>query len=191
MNDSYRATDGERAEIRRRLQSPEVAEELAFDELNDLMAEAPGGDNHGFRKGDSADPARRRHRLDLSQEAHVVEDTPELEIFDDPSEHGMVAHRGVLTAEEVKWLDSESVVMAIEYQLGATIEEVKSAYSSGRPSPEAKALRRVMDAKFLDLSENGGNMTLLANILGFYIKDNGQCEAMSKALNRARERRGE
>jgi hypothetical protein len=97
------------------------------------------------------------------------------------------AHRGVLTADEWRFLDRDALVADIEERLGFTLAELRSVYRSGRMSDAQRLLRARIDARLLELQRAGGNMSALARVLGW------KCDArtreswvMRRALARAR-----
>ena len=80
---------------------------------------------------------------------------------------GMTAHRGTVHPDE--YVDHETVVAAIEEQLGHTFEEIRSVYGArlGGPVPDAlRQLRDDLDSRMLALSSSGANMELLRRLLG-------------------------
>lgn len=96
-----------------------------------------------------------------------------------------IAHRGVLTTDERRFLDHATVLAAVERELGVTVEEVRSVYRQGRTSEAQRELRGRIDARLLAIAEDGGHMTELARVLGWKV-DNRGSYTMSRALARAR-----
>jgi hypothetical protein len=95
------------------------------------------------------------------------------------SDMGMLAHRGVLQADEyVDWFALREVV---EADLGFTYAQVNEAYATGRPTTEQRQLREKIDSRLLALSRAGGNMDTLAKALDISEK------TIDRALKRARE----
>lgn len=101
-------------------------------------------------------------------------------------EGGMTSHRGVLHPDEEKWLDRERLLAMVEAELGFTLAEVRSVYRQGRLSAAQRGLRARLDARLLEVSTAGGNMSVLARILGFRFEANRSCHVISRALARAR-----
>ena len=100
---------------------------------------------------------------------------------------GLVAHRGVLHPSE--WIDRDAVLALVERHLGFTTAQVRSVYRQGRLSDEQHRLRHRIDARLLSLAEAGGNMALLASVLGFHGGTNRSSKVIANALHRARQRR--
>jgi hypothetical protein len=98
---------------------------------------------------------------------------------------GLVAHRGVLHPSE--WIDREAVLAVVERHLGFSKTQAHSVYRGGPMSDAQHRLRRRIDARLLAVAEAGGNMVLLASVLGFYVGTNRSCKVMATALKRARE----
>jgi hypothetical protein len=91
---------------------------------------------------------------------------------------GLVAHRGVLHPDE--YLDKARLVPAVERRLGFTLDELRLVYRQGRKSAAQRALRARVDSRLLRLRDAGGNMELLAQVIGVERKTIG------RALTRAR-----
>ncbi len=101
---------------------------------------------------------------------------------------GIVAHRGVLTPDEWKWLDREAIAAVVERHLGFTVDEVSRAYGNrGRPSHAQRELRARIDARFLELRRAGGNLAALGRLLGFGVDPQKRsCWVIDRAVARAR-----
>lgn len=90
---------------------------------------------------------------------HVVD--PEHDGLDS----GMTAHRGVLQADE--HVDTDVLLLAVEQELGFTLNELCSVYSTGGRIPDhLRELRGRLDARLLALSLAGGNMDLFSRVTG-------------------------
>lgn len=170
-------------------------------ELEALMAEPPGGHNHG-RKATAATssdiPVGRK--VELGQDARrsflreggwVRDDT--LRPLDGESRWtGGRTHRGVL--DEVEYVDEEKLAGLVRDNLGVSPNIVNLLYRPGYLAPHEKAVRDAIDKKFLALADAGGNMLALARVLGWPIEGpNAQgkyrSKKMERALARAREAR--
>lgn len=103
--------------------------------------------------------------------------------------HGMTAHRSVLSERDASLLDRALLRAMVEEELGISVVEISVLYRSGRPDAQRQAGKDGVDDKFLDIQESGGNMSILAEVLGWHIRENGECRMMTKALRRARTRR--
>jgi hypothetical protein len=90
------------------------------------------------------------------------------------------AHRGVLTADEWRFLDHEAVIAEVEELLGFTIEELRSVFRQGRKTAAQRALRARVEARFLAIHRAGGNLAALGRIAGI-----AEC-TFTRALVRAR-----
>lgn len=103
----------------------------------------------------------------------------------------MVSHRGVLSEEEYELLDWDAVEAAVLRELGTTLDEVEFAYATapGPPNAERISTRRRIDARLLEASEAGGNMSVLCAVLGWEVRDDGWCQKMSRAIARAKSTR--
>lgn len=93
---------------------------------------------------------------------------------------GLTAHRGVLTADEWRWIDRDTVVEDVERRLGFTVDALRVVYRQGRKSAAQRELRARIDARLLELRREGGNLSLLARLTGMHE------HTMSRALGRAR-----
>ena len=100
-------------------------------------------------------------------------------------EGGVTSHRGVLHPDE--YVDSDTLRVLVERELGFTYEQVRSVYRQGPLSADQRELRGHIDARLLALSRSGGHMAELGRALGFDVKANGNCRAIENALTRARE----
>jgi len=96
----------------------------------------------------------------------------------DRTDGGLVAHRGVLADDE--YVDPFVLRDAAEEQLGYTYADVSAVYTPGRKSAEQLQLRARIDARMLELSRSGGNMTQLASALGV------GTSTIDRAIKRAR-----
>lgn len=153
------------------------------DEIAALMSESPVADNHGSRvvASGSRTLSTDLHETRISTQRYVS----------DPKEYyyqGMVAHRGVLHPSE--HVDLEALQFHTEQYLGFTMERIAFLYSKPNPSAKDKPDKEALEDIFLSLEDEGGNMGLLGWVVGFPVKGDGTCTTMSRALARARTRRG-
>lgn len=182
----------------------------AIDEdLAELMSESPVADNHGTsavaiatshgvtnaQPNDSvaiaypilSPKAPRKNLNSRDQEAMSATQA----VVADPKEFyylGMTAHRGILQPGE--FVDHEALIFTVERLLGASMEDIGVLFGPGNPDAERLRAKSAIEDKFLELEEDGGNMSLLGSILGFHVRpDDGYCKKMHRALKRARERR--
>lgn len=165
------------------------------DELAQLMQEPAGGDNHGRRASTNPEVEGRHLPLDADEWQasefmrgngwNVVETSRGSggSTFG-ARDAGMSAHRGVVHSDE--YVDTEALRPMVEFELGFTYEQVRSVYRQGLLSAEQRELRGCIDARLLSLSRAGTNLALLGRLLGFPVKDNGNCRVMENALTRAR-----
>jgi len=98
---------------------------------------------------------------------------------------GLVAHRGVLHADE--YVDMDVLADAVAERLGFTVQEIRSVYRQGPLSDSARALRDRVDARILAVSDSGGLLVELGRALGWAVKPDGHCRTVENALARARE----
>lgn len=161
------------------------------------MRQDPVGANHGWRTPDLDDPdwegaqvdlrAAKRPRKSLSRDDHELEGEVHDIHPDDLYYFGMVAHRGILHPDE--FVDLAALQSGMEQILGKSLSEIEAAYAPGRPDPGRSASMHFWDEEFLRIQDAGGNMLLLAKVLGWKVQPHGECRKMSKALRRARQRR--
>ena len=162
-----------------------------------LMEEPPGGFNHGRMA--SADPEEEGRWVPLDVESHQAAEFMRSGGFSvvDTSygsgsgaaygsrDAGMTSSRS--SANIKPHVDKEQLQALVEEKLGFTLAQIAEAYATGRPSEERLDLRSQIDARLLDLSDKGGNMTALARIFGWRVRqDDGVCRTMAAALKRAR-----
>lgn len=77
----------------------------------------------------------------------------------------MTAHRGVLHPDE--YIQAEVLERMLEENLGVSLQEFDAAYRSrGRPTAQVEATREKVDAVFLDVVDEGGNVEELSRVLG-------------------------
>jgi hypothetical protein len=93
---------------------------------------------------------------------------------------GLVAHRGVLTADEWQFLDRDAVIAAVEELLGFTLEELRCVFRQGRKTAAQSELRAKVEMRFLEIHTAGGNLAALGRIIGI-----AEC-TFTRALARAR-----
>lgn len=154
-----------------------------------IMAEPPGGANHG--RIATIDPEDEGRWIDASPEAEWMRDDQGFGIVETSRgsdgrgttygahDAGMTTHRGVLHPDE--YVDSSTLRLMIEKRLGFTYEEITSVYRQGPLAPESRQLRDKIDARMLALSRAGANMTVLADGLGIPVR------TIENAVRRARE----
>lgn len=168
---------------------------LMSSEFADLMEEPAGGENHGRT---SAGTTAGRDSYEMQGDGLValgvadhqaaefmratgwtVSDTSRGTHRGGAREAGMSAHRGVLHPEE--YVDLTASRGAVEDELGFTVEELHSVYSTGGRIPSDRLdLRDRVDARLLQLSDSGANMDLFGRVTGL----NGS--TVDRALARAR-----
>lgn len=105
---------------------------------------------------------------------------------------GLVAHRGILTAEESEWLDRDTVRVLASRLLDSNTVELEYVYGPGAPSARRLARRAQLDELLLQVQEAGGNMHQLALALNWYVEKTptgDRCRKMTQALDRARSNR--
>lgn len=91
---------------------------------------------------------------------------------------GLTAHRGVLHPDE--YVDVPRLRALVEPRLGFTLDELGSVYRQGRKSAAQLELRGRIDARLLELREAGGNMELLARVMGVDRKVVGRAMARAR-----------
>ena len=159
-------------------------------EYEDLMQEPPFGPNHG--RSDGAVPLGQREqqaREMLGVEGFTVVGP------DVPFERGGVTgQRAGNPNPFTSDLDVDEDVLrgVVEETLGFTVEEINAVYpkTAGGLTATQRALRANIDARLLAVSRSGGNMLLLARVLGWTINtvnDKSTCSMMYRALRRARQ----
>lgn len=95
---------------------------------------------------------------------------------------GMVAHRGVLHADE--YVNRARLLTAVQHRLGFTLAELHDVYCQGRKSQAQRELRARIDARLLELAHVGGNLSMLGRIVGVHP------HTFSRALARAKAAEG-
>lgn len=167
-----------------------------FEFFESIMQEDPVGENHGNQALDSgtllewddrASSSASRPRRPLSSGTHEVRDDTNFLDKGDFHYYGMFAHRGVLDSDE--FVAVGELGAQLEEHLGCSLERIDWLYGPGYPEPERRAAKEKMDEQFLQIQEGGGNMSLLASLLGWTVLPHGECRKMDKALKRARKRR--
>lgn len=178
------------------------------DDLASIMEETPVGENHGTSLASiptshgvtGAEPddsssivyaktSPLAPRRTLNTRDHEAKNATQGVTSDEREFHylGMTAHRGVLHPDE--YVDHEALIFAVEMRLGVTLEEVAEAFRAGNPDAARLKVKNYIEDQLLELEEAGGNMSLLASILGWTVWPNGVSRTMRKALKRARSRR--
>lgn len=161
-----------------------------------LMEEPPGGWNHGKRVSelqayvdDRAKVVSQPNvpKLNLNIKERAAQNDTHSISQDDLYYHGMKAHRGILQPEE--HVDSEELAEKVGILLGMPIETIRGAFAPGTPDRLRLSIKNSLEDKILELSEAGGNMSILAHVLGFSVREDGYCRTMSNLLARSRERR--
>ena len=88
------------------------------------------------------------------------------------------AHRGVLHPDE--YVDVPRLRAEVEHRLGFGFDELGAVYRQGRKSDTQLELRARIDARLLELREAGGNMELLAHVVGVDRKVIGRAMARAR-----------
>jgi hypothetical protein len=168
-------------------------------ELAHLMEEPPGGPNHGHRA--STNPEVEGSHVPLGADEWQAAEFMRgggwsiVTAQERGWAAGMHAHRGAVHPDE--YVDDAAVLAGVESALGFTVEEVQSVYArnaKGGPLPgHLRELRGRLDARLLALSRSGGNLLLLARLLGLHVKagdaqGGASCDAIERALVRARDK---
>lgn len=104
--------------------------------------------------------------------------------------HGTTSHRGVLHPDEYVDRDALSALMAERF--GFSLDQVAAVYRQGPLSAADRELRDRIDARLLEVAEDGGRMLEIARVFGWSIKEGGpkggpSCDTLERALRRARE----
>lgn len=139
-----------------------------MEDIQDVMSEAPGGDNHGFAIASYTDgeDTPHRSRRDLTMRLARLEQATGQAGFGLVSgrdDGGLVAHRGVLHHDE--YVDTLALREAVLAELGLTHSELIEAYKMGRPTAEQRESREKIDSQLLALSRAGTNLSWLAEAL--------------------------
>lgn len=142
----------------------------------------PGGDS--LPATTSLRQERAKRRLDAGQRDALFGGGWHVVYAKRGAEDGLTSHRGVLHPDE--YVDMSVLRALVEAELGFSYEQVRSVYRQGPLSARQRELRGRIDARVLALSHAGANLALLGRLLGFPVKDNGNCRAMENALARAR-----
>lgn len=106
---------------------------------------------------------------------------------DEAQWHGAIAHRGILHRDE--FVDMSLLEQMVQGRLGIPLDLVLEAYTHrpGGPTGKVRILRNRLDQIFLQLHEEGGNMALLGALVGFKLREDGTCQTMTRAIQRAKE----
>jgi hypothetical protein len=166
-------------------------------EYQALMEEPPSGYNHGRGAlGGSSEGDEQWQALDV--ETHQTQEFMRdggFSVADTSYGHGSGAAYGYRDAgmtssrsskNDELHVDTDKLLELVESNLGFTLAQIAEAYSTGRPNADRLAIRSQIDARLLELSDKGGNMTALARVFGWSIQADGECRAMAGALRRAR-----
>lgn len=181
----------------------------SFEEIQELMQDTPVSSNFGRRSSDLSprqDPTRdglswpssSRHDLSLTEEIDFLhtEGGP-ASIFGrkQSGEHGLVAHRGLLTDDELANLDLAQTKSLLEVIWELEPGDIDRAYDhmAGSISEDRRLLRSKIDQILLAEVEAGRGSHLLAMALGWRIRirkgHRNDCPRMSRTLARARKAR--
>lgn len=178
------------------------------EELSALMQETPVSDNHG-RKASVMTPADDpnhdglawpRQRRDLSENVETdflhTEASPQSTFgHKQAAEHGLKAHRGLLTRDEMSTLDTAETRALLEDQLGLVHGMLDTAYPDGPGAITEwqRHIRSTVDQALLQAVEDGAGTHMLSRALGWRIRErpghNNDCPRMSRTLARARRKR--
>lgn len=190
------ALDGKAYHSARDVNSPEAEvgpcpRYLAMGELARLIEEPPGGDNHGWKATTAPEDSLRSVRAgqvplgagDAQHFQFLRDGGWSIVHTRDGSRAGINSHGvnqyTVLHPED--YVDSETLIELLEAELGFTLEELHSVYSTGGRIPaERVELRQRIDARLLALADAGANMDLFGRVTGL----NGS--TVDRALGRAR-----
>lgn len=170
-----------------------------FDDLDELIRESPVGENYGRMATitglDGEDEEHMVLRPLSSSYAGAAAERDTMHMVQYPITNveglssGLVAHRGVLSPAEAEFIDWDLVVQMAMDKLGTSIDEINRVWRAGTPSAEDRLAKSLIEDRLLELQESGGNMTVLAAVLGWNIQADGKCRTMQKSLRRARLRR--
>lgn len=183
---------------------------MEFEDIDELMRETPVANNHGRKSNmlvPRQDPAKdgfswpSRSRRDLS----LVEELDFLWVEAEPgssfgrkqaAEHGLKAHRGLLTKDEIEFLDLGETRSKLEEMLRLPKGWLDRAYQgAGSISEEDLAVRIVADESLLSAVEGGASTHWMARALGWRVRvrdgHSNDCPRMSRTLKRARRTRRE
>lgn len=181
----------------------------SFEELEGLMQDTPVSQNYGRKSSDLSpvqDPTKdglswprsSRHDLSLTEERDFLhtESTAQA-IFGrkQSGEHGLVAHRGLLTDDELEHLDLYTTKSLLEILWDLEPGDLDEAYChfGGSISADRRKLRSKIDQILLEEVEAGRGSHLLAMALGWRIRTRkghrNDCPRMTRTLARARRAR--
>ena len=160
-------------------------------ELRETMQEPPGGENHGRRFSDNPNLEGRHVPLDVARWQRnefmrsngwtVVHTETSHRASEGGARSHLVNQHTILHPEE--YVHSAEVVALLEAELGFTVGDLHSVYSTGGRIPADRLdLRARLDARLLDLADGGANMDLFGRVTGL----NGS--TVDRALARARSR---
>lgn len=180
---------------------------MEFGSWESLMQETPVGDNHGRKSNrllPSTDPRHdglmwpSEHRdlsLDWELDFYRTEAEPRSAFGrKNASEHGLIAHRGLLTKDEIKFLDTVETRARLEEMLDLGAGTLDIAYQgAGTFTAEVQKVRSTVDQKMLSSVEDGASTHWLARALGWRVRDReghgSDCPRMRRTLTRARRAR--
>lgn len=183
---------------------------VSFEAIQALMQETPVSNNHGRKRSVMSpvdDPnhdglAWPREKKDLSEDVETdflhTESSPQSTFGrKQAAEHGLTAHRGLLTKDEVRTLDIETTKALLEKALGLEPGVLNVAYECGPgPIPEwRRKFRDAADRELLRAVQEGAGTHMLSRALGWRIRErpghNNDCPRMSRTLARARRKYAE
>lgn len=173
------------------------------------MQETPVTDNHGRKSSvmvPAVDPNHDglswpRQKRELSENVETdflhTEASPQ-SIFGhkQAAEHGLKAHRGLLTRDEITNLDTDNTKSLLERQLGLRPGILDEAYQDrpGAITDSRRKARDMVDSVLLRAVEDGAGTHMLSRALGWRIRErpghNNDCPRMSRTLARARRKNG-
>lgn len=178
------------------------------EDIDALMQETPVNGNHGRKSSvmlPMFDPSHDgwawpRERKNLSEDVetdflYTEASTQSTFGHKQAGEHGLKAHRGLLTRDEMSTLDTEQTKAILEEQLGLYPGMLDAAYQDGPGAITEfrRKIRDMTDAALLRAVEDGAGTHMLSRALGWRIRErlghNNDCPRMSRTLSRARRRR--
>lgn len=97
---------------------------------------------------------------------------------------GLTSHRGVLHPDE--YVDEDALAVMVARRLGYGLSDILSVYRQGRKSVAQVELRAKIDARMLEVVEDGGSAHELGRALGWPVTPTENCQTVDRALARAR-----
>lgn len=179
---------------------------MSDDEIEELMSEVPHGPFHGRKAGDLSYVERHdmdgliwpRESRDLSQD--ISQDFRNYSLGVESTfhvksgwEHGVVAHRGLLTEDEIMCLDTDNTRKLLEEEWEVPRGSIARAYDHrGTISERDRLIRDELDEKILQSVESGVSSNSIALALGWKVtrtNNKTSCQRMERLLARARDSR--